>query len=246
MAEPPPSPPPGGPPPAWDQLAGRPSSASGPPPGAPPFDAPPVAAPPPGGPPGGPPAGPGRRRGLVIGLAVLAVIAVAGGAYLVTQDDEGAGSGDLPPMPDLSAEEREYVDAFAELVEDSGVAGDHADCFGVALLEGIGIDTLRDAAPADEIADGEATSLREFGIALDGSGVEQVTQRLTQCGDLVETVIDASDAPNSAQDCLRENLTEELWARYVAADYAGNLEVADAAEDEFFETIDPCRDAPAD
>ena len=165
MSDLPPHPPPGG------SRHGEGQPAGGPPSGVPPFGAPPPGGPPP---PAGPPPGQGQPRSrtlLVVGLAVV-VVAAAGGAYLMSQD---GGGEDLPPLPELSAEEQEYADALAGVArEEQGASEDEAACVGAAMVEVIGIDALRDAAAPDNL-DAGLTMLRIFGVELSfGSGSGKV------------------------------------------------------------------------
>jgi serine/threonine protein kinase/N-acetylneuraminic acid mutarotase len=91
-AQPPASPPPYAQPPSPPPPAPfEPAAAA--PPGAPPFE-------PTGGPPGAPPARPRRNPRLLVGLGVLAVVAVVAAVVLAMGggDDDGGGTADVGPV----------------------------------------------------------------------------------------------------------------------------------------------------
>jgi len=231
MSDLPPHPPPGG------SRHGEGQPAGGPPSGVPPFGAPPPGGPPP---PAGPPPGQGQPRSrtlLVVGLAVV-VVAAAGGAYLMSQD---GGGEDLPPLPELSAEEQEYADALAGVArEEQGASEDEAACVGAAMVEVIGIDALRDAAAPDNL-DAGLTMLRIFGVELPDDRVEELGRRLDRCVDAVAFLLGGSEsAPPQVLECIRSSVSEDQVAYALAASYVGSEEAFQTSDDDLRAEAEHC------
>jgi hypothetical protein len=220
---PPPHPSPDGPPPTWGQPTG------GPPSGDPPT--------------GGPPPEHGRsRRPLIVGLVVVLVVAAGGAAYLLTQG--GDGGDDLPPLPELSATEREYVDVIAEpLRTEDGVDEDRAECVGAAIVKVVGVDTLQDAVTPEELRDSPTGDLRVFGVEVGEDRVRDLARRYDQCLDLTEHVFGSAEgAPPQLVRCIQDHLTEEDLAYYAAADAVGSQDLLDDTDAQFEEAIDACEE----
>jgi len=195
---------------------------------------PPPPYPPPGGsfhgdPPTGPPPVPGRSRRLMVGLVVLVlVVAAAGGAFLMAGD---GGNEELPPLPELSADEQEYADALAQVAQDHQRAGeDEAACVGAAIVEVVGVDALREAA-APENLDAGLTMIRIFGVELPDDEVRELGRRLDRCVDAVEFLV-AGVAPREVKQCIRTNVSEDDVAYALAASYVGSDETFQTTDDD--------------
>lgn len=170
----------------------------------------------------------------------MVLAAAAGGAYLLTQS--GDGGDDPPPLPELSAEEREYVDVIAEsLRTEDGVDDDRAECVGAAIVEVVGIDVLQDAVTPDELRDSPTGDLRVFGVEVGEDRVEDLAGRYDQCLDLTEHVFGSAEgAPPQLVRCIQDNVTEEDLAFYAAADAVGSQQLLDATDAQFEEAIETC------
>jgi hypothetical protein len=165
------------------------------------------------------------RRSLV---AVVALLALLGGACGDDDGDEGGGDGGDgggEGAGALSAEEQEYADAWATTLSDSdeddesgfSFPAEEAQCMGEAMMAELGTAPFDDAdiAPADINQEGEDDSPGE----LLGAGVitdEQADAILTEwdgCTDLNAAFIDVVAADTeldaAARRCISEGLDED-------------------------------------
>lgn len=97
------------------------------------------------------------------------------------------------------------------------VTREQADCVGDGLVEEIGSDKLTDYGLLTE--DGEAGDLE--GVKMSEGDSETAARVTADCADLQKTIADAmkGQVPEEQQQCVDDNLTDELLQKVLAASY---------------------------
>lgn len=143
----------------------------------------------------------------------LVLIAALAGCSSDGNADEAAA--DDP----LAGDDRDtYVVAFEEVGRDpvSGEVTEVATCVAEAIVDGVGVEEMRDVATPREIADaanGEGASLAALGVEVDDDRADAIYAGIEGCGDPAAAFLDAiPGAPltGPAAECFAAGLDDEL------------------------------------
>ena len=152
-------------------------------------------------------------RAVAVGLALAAALASCSSDDGDREEEEAAA--DDP----LAGDDRDtYVVAFEEAGRDpvSGEVTEAATCVAEAIVDGIGVEPMRDVATPREIADaanGQGASLAELGVDVDTDRADAIYEGIEGCGDPAATFLDAiPGAPltGPAAGCFAAQLDESL------------------------------------
>jgi hypothetical protein len=150
-------------------------------------------------------------RAIAAGLVLATVLA---GCSSGGDGDQAASERDP-----LGGDDRDtYVLAFEEVGRDpvSGEVTDTSGCVAEAIVEGVGVDQMRDVATPREIADaasGQGASLASLGVDVDADQADAIYAGIEACGDPAATFLDAIPGPpltGPAAECFAAELDDAL------------------------------------
>lgn len=148
--------------------------------------------------------------------AMLVGLVVAGALVGCSSDGDEADEGGDDPLdgdgPDA------YVVAFEEAGRDpvSGTVTDEASCISEAIVDGVGVDQLRDVATPREIAEaanGEGVSLASLDLDVDAGQADAIYEGIRSCGDVADMFLDAFPGPQLTGpviECFKDQLDDGL------------------------------------
>jgi hypothetical protein len=150
-----------------------------------------------------------RRPGVIVVATAVAALVVGG--MVACSDAMGDGSG----------ERASYVTAFAEVAEagDPTASPDEARCIAEATVDTLGVEDLREVTPR-EVRDGRSIRPPDLGLAVDEDDGVDFYERLGDCMDVRDYLVDASAGAEDAvsdevQACVRQGFGDDLVRRIV-------------------------------
>ena len=160
-------------------------------------------------------------RTVLVGLVLaVALVGCSSGGDADDAEDSDVTGVDGP----LDGDDRDaYVVAFEDAGRDptSGELTDEAGCTAEAIVDGIGVDEMRDVATPREIAaaaNGQGASLTDLGLEVDTEQADAIYEGIEACGDPALAFLDAIPgpalAPSDAQ-CFADQVDDELLRRIV-------------------------------
>lgn len=133
-------------------------------------------------------------RAVALGLVLTAALASCSSGGDAKEDAEEEAAAEDDP---LAGDDRDtYVLAFEEAGRDpvSGEVTEGATCVAEAIVDGVGVEGMRDVATPREIADaanGQGASLAELGVEVDTDRADAIYEGIEGCGDPAATFLDA-------------------------------------------------------
>jgi len=159
------------------------------------------------------------RRAMIWTVGIVMVFAAAlAGCSSGGDGEDGVGS------DPLDGDDRDtYVVAFEEAGRDpvTGEMTEEASCVAEAIVDGVGVDQMRDVATPREIADaanGQGASLASLGVEVDTDQADAIYEGIEGCGDVAATFLDAIPGPQLAgpvAECFKEQLDDGLLREIV-------------------------------
>jgi hypothetical protein len=151
----------------------------------------------------------------VIRRVTVALTALALGALGVACGDDGAGGSG----GQSSDEGQEYVDALVAASEDEAATAEDIECYARSLVEGVGVDVLREARVTPEDMSDPDASLNDFGITLDDGQVDAFWGDLNQCMDVraffFGSLAADGELSDETVDCLGDTMDDDLIRRFI-------------------------------
>jgi hypothetical protein len=141
-------------------------------------------------------------------------------------DDDDGGSATSA----TSDEGEAYVDAIATSMREDGevpLDAERADCAATAIVDVVGVDTLRDAGISPEEL-GDADSLQSLDVEVPDDVTERLGAAFDECGfagTIKDALVDSftsefgSELSAEASACLRDNLSDEAVTDALAATF---------------------------
>lgn len=154
-------------------------------------------------------------RATAMGLVLAAALASCSSGGDAEQDAEEEAAADDP----LAGDDRDtYVVAFEEVGRDlvSGEVTEAATCVAEAIVDGVGVEGMRDVATPREIADaatGQGASLTDLGVEVDTDRADAIYEGIEGCGDPAATFLDTIPGPpltGPAAECFAAQLDDNL------------------------------------
>jgi hypothetical protein len=161
------------------------------------------------------------RLATTAGLVLVAAVACS-------SDDDAADGADRDEQSEheeaeatspLDGDGRDaYVAGFGETVRDpvSGELTDRASCIAEAVVDGVGVEQLRDVASPREIAaaaSGDGGALESLGVEVDAAQADAIYDGIQGCGEPAEMFFESipgAQPTGPVAECFKEQLSEDL------------------------------------
>jgi hypothetical protein len=144
-----------------------------------------------------------RFGGLARGALVLLVVAAA--ACSDGGNDSGSSEGS-------SGDRDAYVDKIASTIDDPALNNDERHCFASAVVDAIGVDTLKAKVDLDKIDAGFTPA--DSGIEISDQQGADFYDRFSDCADVRTLILDSlssgQELPEQTQQCLEDNIDDAL------------------------------------
>ena len=150
--------------------------------------------------------------GAAVAVAAIPLLSLV--ATACTGDDDGGG-----PAPGGSSERAEYVEALVATSDDPEFSDAENRCLAEALVDGVGLDQLSEAATPAEIRGNEDFEFSDLGIELTEEQRDAFYEQLRGCLDLRELVVSSltEGSDQAVVDCVDEQLGEDQLRTMVLA-----------------------------
>jgi hypothetical protein len=170
---------------------------------------------------------------------VLALVVVGGGAALLLLGGD-----------ERSEDEQAYVDAIAAYTESQqseelSFDAEQSRCFAEAIVDAVGVDSLRDVATPEEIRTSEEEDPLDA-MEVSRGQAEAVYDDANGCVDFRQVFLDSArqnGVTDSQLECLEGALSEDLVREYLVATFDEDEQDLEAADQALGEAAAPCEDA---